>query len=167
LLALLDSFAPSCTPRQGEIDDVAALFGFAGGELDLLPDELRRLDPEARLVMVLQRAHELNVIPREFGVAEARRFLELQKRLHASLASYRPRQYGGTVQLFRCRDEIHPELLRITDPQLGWREFVRGEIEMHWVSGDHHKMVYGPYVKEVAAKLRECLARAHSNAPWP
>ncbi len=166
VLALLDSFAPSCTPHLTEQDLTTALISFVGGNIDISSEELQNLDPETRLMSVLRRACELNLIPAYWGAAPPECFIEHRRRLQRAIANYCPRRYDAPMHLFRCRDENHPVLLRVTDPYLGWGPICSG-IKLHWVPGDHHRMVHKPYVKDLATVLRQCLSRAHVMFPWP
>ncbi len=41
--------------------------------------------------------------------------------------------------------------------QLGWDEFVTGELEVHEVLGDQTTMLFEPHIRVLAAKLNSCL----------
>ena len=65
---------------------------------------------------------------------------------------YRPRPYDGRMVVFSTA---------ASEPALGWKELVRGGVEVHPIAGDHrlHRdLMKGQFVKEVATRLRESLA---------
>jgi aspartate racemase len=49
------------------------------------------------------------------------------------------------------------------DPQLGWGEFVSGQLKIHDVPGDHDGMLREPRVRALAEKLKLCLDKAQAN----
>jgi thioesterase domain-containing protein/acyl carrier protein len=72
-----------------------------------------------------------------------------------ALLHHTPTVYeGGKVILFRAPD--NPEHVN-QNYQLGWDEFVTGELEVHEVLGDQTTMLFEPHIKVLAAKLNSCL----------
>ncbi|HXM80023.1 MAG TPA: thioesterase domain-containing protein, partial [Thermoanaerobaculia bacterium] len=72
---------------------------------------------------------------------------------------YRPRPYDGRMVVFST-----PEWA--SEPTLGWKELVRGGIEVHPIAGDHRShrdLMTGKFVTEVAARLRASLANSSSS----
>jgi len=65
---------------------------------------------------------------------------------------YRPKPYQGSVVMLNNETTVAEE------PTLGWKEFVRGGIEVHTIPGDHDAYITD-YVRIAGAKLQECLAR--------
>ena len=159
VLALLDAYAPAWMPRKLAGDRAEFLISLLGGEVEVSLKEIRSLDPDEQLARVLTRAHQRKLVPREFDLELAKRFLEINDRARLAANTYRPRKYAGPVQLFRCREEVSLELLRCNDPRLGWGELIDGSIDVQWVSGHHQNMVRQPHVKEIAAALSILLAR--------
>jgi thioesterase domain-containing protein len=45
------------------------------------------------------------------------------------------------------------------EPVLGWRELC-DDVEVHTVPGHHDVICHEPYVKELAARIHDCLERA-------
>jgi amino acid adenylation domain-containing protein len=72
-----------------------------------------------------------------------------------ALLHHTPTVYeGDKVILFRAPD--NPEHVE-QNYQLGWDEFVTGELEVHEVLGDQTTMLFEPHIKILAAKLNSCL----------
>lgn len=72
-----------------------------------------------------------------------------------ALLNYTPPVYrGGKVYLFRAPD--NPEH-KFQDYQLGWDEFVTGDLAIHEVLGDQTTMLYEPHIRVLASKLTACL----------
>jgi amino acid adenylation domain-containing protein len=68
---------------------------------------------------------------------------------------YRPKPYSGSMLIFRDQGPYQ-------DPNLGWSQFVTGDIEAHEVpvSVNHHRaLMQEPVARTVAEKLEEYLAR--------
>jgi amino acid adenylation domain-containing protein len=86
-----------------------------------------------------------------------RAFLETHAR---ALATYEPRPYDGPMTLIRART------LRLTawsPPDLGWRRFAKGGLDIRMVPGAHDNILTEPRVKAVAQQLRKCLAAAEPS----
>jgi aspartate racemase len=44
-------------------------------------------------------------------------------------------------------------------PEVGWRKFVDGELEIHEVPGSHTGILDEPHVRVLAEKLKVCIER--------
>ncbi len=163
VLALLDAFTPACLPLTSIGDPADVLIGLFGPELGLSPADISTLEPDAQLEIVLDRARKLGFVPAEVDLEQALRFLSIANRTRLAAGHYLPQTYSGDVHLFRCRDEIAPELLNCSDPVLGWAPLVKGSLEVHFISGHHQSLVQQPNVGEVAAILRAILENVNST----
>ncbi len=78
-----------------------------------------------------------------------------------ALSYFTPQVYqGGKVILIRASD--NPEHVD-HNYQLGWDEFVRGEIEVYEIPADQTTLLFEPRIRTLAAKLNSCLAEIHHN----
>jgi amino acid adenylation domain-containing protein len=75
--------------------------------------------------------------------------------------TYTPKAYSGRVTLFK------PMTPRITAnysndllPEVGWRKFVDGELEIYEVPGSHTGILEEPNVQVLAEKLKVCIDKA-------
>lgn len=73
--------------------------------------------------------------------------------------SYRPEKYSDKVTLFRA---VNQPLGIVPDPTLGW-DGLANELEIHEVPGHHGSIIAEPYVRTLAAVLRECLAKSQAT----
>ena len=73
--------------------------------------------------------------------------------------NYVPRFYSGRATLFLATD-----LTASYDLREGWRELIKGGIDVHEISGDHINIIQEPYVGVLADKLRDCLNEAQREA---
>jgi thioesterase domain-containing protein/acyl carrier protein len=73
-----------------------------------------------------------------------------------TLRRYRPRPYQGCVVM------LNNETAGRDDPTLGWKNFVRGGIDVHIIPGNHEAYIR-QYVRIAGGKLRECLDDASSK----
>ena len=83
--------------------------------------------------------------------ARGRPFLERHVQM---LVTYRPRQYPGTVTVFRART-LSLSFRGTRD--LGWRKLARGGIAVHPVPGSHDTILKEPRVRALAAALAASL----------
>ena len=155
LLALVDTPGDGQMPRRPE-DESDVLAELLHGSLDLAAEELRRLDPEARLCHVLERAREAGGLPPDLDLPRAGRLLRVATTLSQAMFAYRPRPYDGRMVYFRAaeRRAIDPP-----HPELPWIEIAAGGLEVHVVPGNHITMHQGTHVEELGRRLRQCLDR--------
>ncbi len=85
---------------------------------------------------------------------EYRRFAEVHWN---ALIHYSPRPFRGRAVLFKGEDRY---LLRL-DGEESWRKLVLGGIEVRQTIGRHDGILAEPCVRVLAARLNDCLRRAH------
>jgi aspartate racemase len=78
------------------------------------------------------------------------------------LEAYTPQVYSGRVTLFKAMNQISVNYA-ITPPEVGWRKFVNGELEIHEIPGSHVGILEEPNVKILAEKMRACIAKSLNN----
>ena len=88
------------------------------------------------------------------------RLSDARQMLFVAEKSYRPRPYGGNVAVFRC-DAYRATIYNDRDG--GWREFVKGSLEVHEIPGDHLGILNEPNVQSLAGKLTGCLGKAQQR----
>jgi thioesterase domain-containing protein len=67
-----------------------------------------------------------------------------------ALRNYRPQAYDGDVLLFCGSEGFAPQF---GEPDLGWGELVRGQLEVTVVPGTHHTIMTGASVQAIARRL--------------
>jgi len=79
---------------------------------------------------------------------------QIKTHLHA-LSKYQPRPYEGKVVFFQAKEKF----FRIKDLCLGstWKELVKGQIEVHEISGNHLSMMTAPHVENLANLIKKKL----------
>ena len=91
---------------------------------------------------------------------------ELNRSLHGdipgeqylpALRSYRAAQLRVPVALFRVTEMTRPRLL--LDETLGWGRLTGGDVEVHWLPGDHLSITMEPLVRQLATQLSDALNR--------
>jgi len=73
------------------------------------------------------------------------------------MKAYTPKTYSGRVILFKAMMYDSSVIYSSEPPEIGWRKFVDGELEIHEVPGAHISILQEPYVQVVAEKLRDYL----------
>jgi len=84
------------------------------------------------------------------------RLSDTRQMLFVAEKSYRPRPYDGNVVVFRCADY---RATSYKDRDGGWREFVKGSLEVYEIPGEHLAILSEPNVQALAEKLKVCLRR--------
>ncbi|MCP4659723.1 MAG: hypothetical protein GY856_30335 [bacterium] len=129
LLALVDTRArENEEPRLGS--EAEMLAWALADEISIALDPIRHLDPARQFAAVLREARRESVLPPDFTVADARRYLNVYRAARAATWAYQPAPYAGRVVLFRATQEPEQEA---ADETLGWGRPVEGEIEIRRV----------------------------------
>jgi thioesterase domain-containing protein len=160
----LNDQAPEDDPTSGK-DPVALariLENFANLKepLPIDEDHLRQLGPDEQLLYIMEQAKKARIMPQELTLHQVKRSLHNFKSRVEAARSYVPPVYPGKVTLFKA-DESQPwdtDYLA-TDPTWGWGGISSEPVEMHRVSGSHETVIAEPAVIDLAAKLKECIAR--------
>jgi amino acid adenylation domain-containing protein len=157
LLALLDSPAP--LRQEEEMDEVQLLAALTGDwGLPISEVDLRGLEPDERLLRLLQHGQEQRLVPLDYDLAQARRLLHIFKTNVEARRNYRPRRYADRITLFRAREA--PQNAFDNSPgsdvesALGWSALSSLPIDVHDVPGDHISMITEPHVQSLAAKVK-------------
>jgi FkbH-like protein len=79
---------------------------------------------------------------------------------HWSAADYVPAEYSGAITIFRATEQ--PPWI-ISDRTLGWRDLVKGGIEVYDTPGHHADLVRDPRARVLAEQLGDALAKAHAR----
>jgi amino acid adenylation domain-containing protein len=162
LLALLDGRIPTPDETFPEEDAEAVLlveryFGISFGPLE----SLAQLPKDEQLAFMLEQAKSAGLVPAEFEVSEARRFVDILRSDLRATQNYALQLYPGRVTLFKAGEELAG---KSPDPTLGWSEWANAGVEVHVVPGNHANMVYQPHVEVLAEKLSACISQALSAA---
>jgi hypothetical protein len=76
---------------------------------------------------------------------------------HWAAARYVPGEYCGAITLFRATEQP-PWITR--DRTLGWRDLVKGGIDIYDTPGHHADLVRDPRVRVLAGQLEDALVKA-------
>ena len=155
LLAILDSQLPSFEVELPPVDDVTVIEELLGPDLDLSPDELRRLDPEARLEHLVRLGKKTQSLPPDYDLDSARQVLEIVRRNGALIQDWRPASFDGTVTLFKAGDTGERAVGQTSVER--WRA-LSAHLELRAIEGPHRDLVFEPHVETLASELEACLA---------
>jgi amino acid adenylation domain-containing protein len=85
--------------------------------------------------------------------------------------AYTPKSYSGRVNFFKAMDEaMNKDAFSVNynyttpPPEMGVKNLVTGELEIHEVPGGHIGILEEPNVQVLAEKLKACLDRARAEA---
>ncbi|QSV63975.1 MAG: amino acid adenylation domain-containing protein [Dolichospermum sp. DL01] len=79
----------------------------------------------------------------------------------ATAKAYTPKPYPGRVNLFKAMDvSVSYVNYQVDPPEMGWRKFITGELEIHEVPGSHIGILEEPNIQILAEKLRVCMDKA-------
>jgi thioesterase domain-containing protein len=156
LLAVLDTHLSPPAEVIEELDDVEMIGGMLPARVAVPKEELRRMDPDARLALVFDRMQAEGILPPEYDLGYALRRREVWRAHHLAVQRHAPEPYPGPVVLFQAQD--NPPESRF-DPVLGWGRVAQGGLTIHPVPGTHASIVRSPQVDAVARILADYLAR--------
>jgi acyl transferase domain-containing protein/thioesterase domain-containing protein len=80
-----------------------------------------------------------------------------------AVAQYRPAFYPGDITIFRAEEGLASRDVRF-GPDLGWRRFAGGGVEVREIPGDHNDLMKPPNVGVLAREVTSCLARRQAEA---
>ncbi len=78
-------------------------------------------------------------------------FASVQLANHAALRAHRPQPYAGTATVFRPNKNYYT----FQDPNLGWGDLVKGQLETLVVARNPHTMLIDPFVEGLARQLAQ------------
>jgi thioesterase domain-containing protein/acyl carrier protein len=141
-------------------DDTALMMhALAGGPLDTDLDALAQLEPDERLLAIVDAAAEVDRLPSDTAdLEQVRRFLRVFRANAHALGYYRHEPYDGDVALWGPAREGGGGA-----DDLGWRDVVTGRLELAEIPGDRVHILYEPLVAEAATKLREWMDDGIAN----
>ncbi len=166
-LALIDAQAPPPRPSAAEKDDALLLSEFAlsvgpsSSRFQVSLDELRRLDPEQQLALVLQKAREAHLVTPDIGPAQVGHLLRVYKSNARALGAYAPQKYAGRVAVFKAAARASGGR---DDPAMGWGRLAEGGAEARTTPGGHFTLLKEPHVGALAESLRACMCAAELRA---
>jgi thioesterase domain-containing protein len=168
LLALLDTYAPGYDRYLLSHDSFRYSLYRAMQRVDLEFENLRMLARKEQVNYLLWRGKRMmrlvarrvrwkatELIPR-VGQESPDRLQELQQAHLDAMERYVPKTYPGSVVLFRASKQ--PAGSR-SDPFLGWKSLIAGQIEVVEVPGYHDSVATGPRAKFLAECLKYRLQR--------
>ncbi len=155
MLALIDSRAFAGIDDDTAHDGMLAL-AFArdiGVELDST-SFAESLTPNEQLQRILMHAKRTNALPPDTDFEQILQFYNVYRANMIAWSRYRPQTYSGRVTLYRATDR---PLEAYFDSQLGWSEYVTGEIEVQTIPGGHYTLLNEPGVELLASALKSSL----------
>ncbi len=179
-LMLLDSWAPTYTPRYDDATLVAffalELTGSMSG-LTGLPEleELRRMTNQQQQEFLLRVAQSAHFLPPDSDLTRVQNFYQVFKNNTRAEQLYRPENEPVPITIFRATrsllDEVHDSrfLARVLnrqgllDPTFGWDEFTTAGVDLFFIPGNHLNILLEPQVRQLADRIKRCL----ENEPEP
>ncbi len=149
LLALLDPFTPSMMSPSMPEEDLALLALGLLGDINFNLEHLSQLEPDERLIYVIEQAKENNRVPSDFDLDQVRHLLHISKLNYQAEQNYQPQYYSGKIIIFKASETD-------ADLETAWNELAPN-VEMHLVPGNHYNMLQQPHVQTLAQQLEKYL----------
>ena len=170
LVAMVDTRSPG-ERRPADLDPCVRLAGMAraeahaaGKEISLTADDLRPLDPDARIARALEALGAAGVVPGDVEVGWRAAFLRgLDVRMRSALR-YEPKLYPGRIALFAPSERPAGPEFRPLREVSGWEAYVSGPPLKQTVPGDHNSMVLGENAAALAGHLRAAIEESLPEA---
>ncbi|WP_101786847.1 amino acid adenylation domain-containing protein [Nonomuraea indica] len=151
LVVLFYSDADEPVLRASLEDDAVLLtHALAGGRVQVDLDDLHRMDPEQRLLAVIDAAARADTLqPDTADLNQARRFVDVFRANAHAVGHYRHDPYDGDLLLFSPTTEGAPP------DDMGWRAVATGNLHISPIHGERFTVMYEPRVAHAAAELRK------------
>ncbi|MGN9786180.1 amino acid adenylation domain-containing protein [Nonomuraea sp. ZG12] len=135
-----------------EDDAVLLMHALAGGQVQVNLDDLHQMDPDERLLAVIDAAARADKLqPDTADLRQARRFVEVFRANAHAVGHYQHAPYDGDVLLFSPTAEgVEPD-------DMGWRDVVTGRLRISPIHGERFTVMYEPRVALAAAELRSSV----------
>ncbi|MGW7478002.1 amino acid adenylation domain-containing protein [Nonomuraea muscovyensis] len=151
LVVLFYSDADEPVLRASLEDDAVLLtHALAGGRVQVDLDDLHRMDPEQRLLAVIDAAARTDTLqPDTADLNQARRFVDVFRANAHAVGHYRHAPYDGDLLLFSPTAEDTPP------DDMGWRTVATANLHISPIHGERFTVMYEPRVAHAAAELRK------------
>ncbi|MEU4325466.1 amino acid adenylation domain-containing protein [Nonomuraea dietziae] len=135
-----------------EDDAVLLMHALAGGPVQVELEDLHRMDPEERLLTVIDAAARADTLqPDTADLNQARRFVKVFRANAHAVGHYRHDPYDGDVLLFS------PAENGAAPGDMGWSSVITGRLRISPILGDRFTVLYEPLVADAAAELRSSI----------
>ena len=142
--------------QKDEAEYLATLFAEMGlGDAQAL----RRLTPEQRLDLIVERARGGDFLPDGIDRASMRRLLALFQNNGLAAVRYRPPPSDVRLLLVRPRVASSQAPGLADDETNGWGALATSGVDLRWIDGNHGQMLTPRYVGQLAAHIDDHLAR--------
>jgi amino acid adenylation domain-containing protein len=152
LVALLDTQVETA---HVEFDVATLITDSVREHIQISVDELRAKEVDDQLTQVLNLAKQRNLLPPDFGLEDARRYVDVYRAHWNASQKYVPRVYPGKLTLFRASDR--PEEFIRRSPARGWDKLTLAGVDVIPVPGSHQTLIRNPNAEVLAERLRACL----------
>jgi thioesterase domain-containing protein len=162
MLAMLDTTAPNPAQKFEAKDNETLMVSFARElglsveRLALSSDYLLKLDPDQRLLYVLEEAKKQGLMPADIGDKQIRRLWRVFETNARAMRNYVPQIYRGRIVLFNAIDNPANSS---QDPSKGWNVLAAGGVDIHELPGDHFSIVREHHVRSLAERLADCISK--------
>jgi thioesterase domain-containing protein len=163
---LLDTYAPAGNGALTKTGRASLLRRFArdlGLSLDGYSqqwEELRKLDLDSQLEIILKEATEAKLVVPHIGLSRISQLFKVFESNVRAVQGYKPGAFPIKVTLFRAREETGGG---VADPTLGWATLATGGVDAHTVPGSHYTMVQEPNIRTLAESLKACINGAEGS----
>jgi thioesterase domain-containing protein/acyl carrier protein len=164
LVAILDTASPRTTGELAALDESQILATLAGEEalkagttLALSADDLRPLDPEARVARTLDSLRGAGVLTAEIEPEWVHRLLRGHQQRRMAMARYTPAVYPGRLVLFHPTESLERDRQTEWSGAAGWRPYTSEPLLVQSVPGHHATMASGPHAATLARRLRAVM----------
>jgi thioesterase domain-containing protein len=162
--------------------------GMTVEDLDLSQELLEETGADRRLALVLERARERDLLPKEMGLGQLRRYFQILKANARANADHKPRACDRRLTLLRALEPIPDfeeqgigvfralvrrwhHLLRwfrirwnlLSRNRLGWEKIEGARVDLFRAPGHHFSMLAEEHIAAVARILREQLTLAEEE----
>ncbi|MEH1824946.1 MAG: amino acid adenylation domain-containing protein [Nostoc sp.] len=144
---------------------------FLEKNVDLSYDTLQSLAVEKRLKYVLEHLKTVNMLPPNAEVPQLKNMVQAYKASCLCLVDYVPQQiYPEQITLLRGNEDLpeNPDSelydASFQDSDLGWSNFSKEPVDIHFVLGNHITIMAEPHVQVLAEELKACIEKVREKS---
>jgi len=166
-LMIIDQIAPvKAEPEHTTktIDPVDRMLAFAGkvahlvgSPLGINAADLRGKEPVAQSEVFLKAFKWANLVPPDMKISDFHGYLDLMIHHNEITAACRPGSFDGKTLLIRAGDALPPFDGQTVVPErsydLDWGRWIKHDLSVVDIPGNHVSVIVRPYVKELALAL--------------
>jgi len=170
-LMIIDQLAPveeTVCKESKPIDPVDRMLTFAGKvahlvgrPLGITSASLRGKTSEEQSEVFLTAFKSVNLVPPDMRINDFHGYLDMMIHHNEITSACRPGSFDGKTLLIRAEDSLQPpdnqSEIPVRTADLGWERWIKRDLTIENIPGNHVSIIAQPYVKDLAGALMKWM----------